>query len=132
MTDDTAARLRALAQAAPKGPWTLLGAPDDAEPHLWTVVTADGLWTAREPVAEFYKLRPEARALQAAAGRYIAAASPDVLLRLLDERDALRRESKLIEHTIESWYDGSLTASAAMAAISARLDAILGGDKGAA
>ena len=37
MTDDTAARLRALAQAAPKGPWTLLGAPDDAEPQPYDI-----------------------------------------------------------------------------------------------
>ena len=55
-------------------------------------MTADGLWTAREPVAEFHKLLPHGRALQAAAGRYIAAVSPDVLLRLLDALDEARRE----------------------------------------
>lgn len=104
MTDDTAARLRALAQAAPKGPWTLLGAPDDAAPHLWTIVTADGLWTAREPVAEFHRLLPEARALQAAAGRYIAAASPDAILALLDALDEARRERDEQKRVIDDAY----------------------------
>lgn len=80
MTDDDIARLRGLAQAATPGPWEAAETPSGKGKVL-----CGGVFSVCNTTAGPYKQ-------QRADAAYIAAASPDVLLRLLDALDEARRE----------------------------------------
>lgn len=159
MTDDDIARLRGLAQAAPLGPWH---APGLAEVHDETHRVI-AMCMDVDPVPDEDRPVPDVEEGDRIAA-YIAAASPDVLLALLDERDALRRERDEAQRDARElrflWEQRGERANkaederdAAMALLRecdevatslcgvadlvkhgdlfARIDAILGGDKGA-
>ena len=79
MTDDDIARLRGLAQAATPGPWEAAETPSGKGKVL-----CGGVFSVCNTTAGPYKQ-------QRADAAYIAAASPDVLLRLLDALDEARR-----------------------------------------
>ena len=93
MTDDDVKRLRALAERATPGPWSI-------DRRSSTLVRAD----AERYIANaggYYTNTIDSATLAAqldANAVYIAAASPDVLLALLDERDAMRRERDSAKH----------------------------------
>jgi Ead/Ea22-like protein len=83
--------LRALAEKATPGPWQNLG---DVETFHVTIAT--------NPYAGMPVPRPEIWEHNAA---YIAAASPDAILRLLDERDAAIRRASELEAALRSTLD---------------------------
>lgn len=78
-------RLRALAQAATPGPWQRSGTRTKLREEDCIGVGPDGACIAFLPIGQ---PRQHAEAFCDAA--FIAAASPGVLLALLDERDRLR------------------------------------------
>jgi hypothetical protein len=82
MDNDAIKRLRELAERATEGPWQDVEAGDNGPPNwmpLCDVLTDDHM----EKIAEYVWPTDAA---------YIAAASPDVVTALLDEREVLRRE----------------------------------------
>lgn len=87
MTDDDTARLRALAEAATPGPWH---APGLAEVHDETHRVI-AMCVDVDPVSDEERPVPDVDEGDRIAA-YIAAASPDVVLRLLDALDEARRE----------------------------------------
>lgn len=92
MTDDTAARLRALASAASIGPWSVHGNNCDE----WYVYALHARYETLpgnpSPVKVAWVPWSPGTLRHEHDAAYIAAASPDAILALLDERDALRRE----------------------------------------
>jgi hypothetical protein len=98
MTTETMTDLCALAEAATPGPWTL-----DGRGWQWWIASCgigdDGMavWSPNSPTPDHDGEREddggEADRRNAA---YIAAVSPDVVLALLDERDALRAAAKAV------------------------------------
>lgn len=79
MTDDDIKRLRSLANAATPGPWEYRALPDGAHgvahPHGWVDVVI-GVGESQAPDT-----------------RYIAAVSPDVLLRLIERLEAAEKDA---------------------------------------
>ena len=82
--------LRALAEAATSGPWTYL--IDDYE--LGT------MFVTNDPRNE---QRPVAQGIWRTDAAYIAAASPDRILALLAERDALLAVAEAARHAGATW-----------------------------
>lgn len=98
MTDDTAARLRALAEAAHRA--------EDERAEAAMRGDVDGLRRSNETRLAFR-----------------SAASPDVLLRLLDERDAAMALLRECREFIDTTRDPAYPAGADLAD---RIDALLG------
>ena len=118
MSDDEAARLHGLAQAATRGKWEHL--------HGLGVYCKGRILASTHTAVE-----PSGHNHDAA---YIAAASPDVLLRLLDERDALRRERDAAMALLRECDEVAVSLCGVADLVEhgdlfARIDAILGGDK---
>ncbi|MBU6336087.1 MAG: ead/Ea22-like family protein [Chloroflexi bacterium] len=101
MTDDEAAALRAAAEAATPGFWVVNNAIG-----YW--IMAGNMHVATIPQAADGDWSPDNAA-------YIAAASPSVVLALLDEREALRAALEKAEAVCVavSHYDDAETANAA-------------------
>ena len=88
MTDDTAARLRALASAASIGPWSVHGNNCDE----WYVYALHARYETlpgnSSPVKVAWVPWSPGTLRHEHDAAYIAAVSPDVVTALLDERDA--------------------------------------------
>jgi hypothetical protein len=78
MEAETAARLRKLAHAAPRGPWHTGRSSGYGSPN---VANADG------PLLSTGNAKKRTRTEQAALATYVAAIDPDTLLALLDLLD---------------------------------------------
>ena len=98
LTPETIAELRRLAEAATPGPWRteyLMGAGND----LLTAIIA-GRATPDD-------LRVIGSTLAERDGKFVAAASPAVVLALLDERDALAAKVERVRALADEWtYNG--------------------------
>lgn len=104
MTDDTAARLRALASAASIGPWSVHGNNCDE----WYVYALHARYETLpgnpSPVKVAWVPWSPGTLRHEHDAAYIAAASPDVVLRLLDALDEARRERDEQKRVIDDAY----------------------------
>lgn len=124
MTDDTAARLRALASAASIGPWSVHGNNCDE----WYVYALHARYETLpgnpSPVKVAWVPWSPGTLRHEHDAAYIAAASPDAILALLDERDALRRErDEMIAKAAAKSLDGYRELGARAAAAENERDA---------
>ena len=94
--------LRRLAEAATPGPWRRANetaeVPPRVEPHRLVEQDTDPLYS--KVVARTYRDKQHEAAADAA---YIAAASPDRILALLAERDALLAVAEAARHAGATW-----------------------------
>lgn len=133
MTDDTAARLRALASAASIGPWSVHGNNCDE----WYVYALHARYETLpgnpSPVKVAWVPWSPGTLRHEHDAAYIAAVSPDVVTALLDERDAamalLRRRGRALV-AIESIARNSETAIVLPDIARIAADALLGGGEG--
>ena len=123
MSDDTAARLRALASAASIGPWSVHGNNCDE----WYVYALHARYETLpgnpSPVKVAWVPWSPGTLRHEHDAAYIAAASPDVVLRLLDALDEARRQSMDARNVLEAhkrvaseWHRRMQQAEAACAA----------------
>lgn len=85
--------LRRLAEAATPGPWS--NTPNTSAGQVWVEVPKpkQGLFRNRGVLEPIFHVRTDAEYAQRARdAAFIAAANPRVVLSLLEERDALRKE----------------------------------------
>jgi hypothetical protein len=118
MTDEEITRLRTLAQAATPGPWQWDGNVCDYDesneaPWLVTDAYATGIY---KHLRGGVILKGGIKCLNEADAAYIAAASPDVVLALLDRQRAAPRaepvawitvEEDGTRHGLRGWSDGT-------------------------
>ncbi len=101
MTDDDIKRLREAAQAATKGPWTL-GARDETD--NWQLIDARlGGWHEFARVCVHLEDEDRDHPEGVANAAYIAAASPDVVTRLIDRLEAAERERDEAMNRARTW-----------------------------
>lgn len=93
MTPDIRDRLRELANAATPGPWFVERVSVHEGAHRYHI---DGVLRWRNYLNALDCMEDEATA------EYIAAAGPDVMLALLDEREALIAEYERMENEMDS------------------------------
>lgn len=102
MTDDDTARLRALASAASIGPWSVHGNNCDE----WYVYALHARYETlpgnSSPVKVAWVPWSPGTLRHEHDAAYIAAASPDVVLRLLDALDEARRGLRRTSHSVRA------------------------------
>jgi len=97
MTDDDITRLREAAQAATKGPWSHVQSGGGYENYVYAPISRYGVsWAGDSPVKVAYLPHDPRGFRDAQDAAYIAAASPDVVTRLIDRLERAERERDVL------------------------------------